>query len=426
MRVDKCTTIDFMIDILLILAMFEKIQYSVFKLFDLLAIVFVMVVGLILLRDKVLIRDNNIKIFTLAKLALLFLYVLQGSIVLIDGSADIFDQYYKGILTSGIMNTFVVFCTTIYLSVYYKTGIEQLLIKFAKIGGINIIYNVIQYFNRNIDDTIFIRILHSSVSRYGTDAYGAGVGRLTGLFTDSNNNAAFLLIYFIVIYILIKDSIGKKRFFLNCLLVLSGLELILTYSRTGWLGLAFCIVFIMFKEGLFKNIKLVLLIIVGFALGIYAYQNSFVFNQVMTARLSGLNGENSHLEAARNVLGIIQQSPIYLLIGVGVNCLSVHYEALYGRVGMKAHSLYLQVLCEEGIVGLILTLIFWGMLFYMTYKVAMCEKKLYGLPIIVATFLVMNLTYDSAFQPIYFWILTLAIIAYREKVLDVKTNLLVN
>ena len=418
MHIKKILSIDLMIDILLIFALFEKIQYSVFKLFDIISILFVLMVGFVFYKYKVIIRDNNIKLLIVAKVALLLLYVSQGILVSIDGRDEILDQYFKGMLTSGVKNTLFIVCAIIYISVYYKASIRQLLIKLAKIGSINIVYNLLQLFITNIDEIIFKGILHSSVSRYGTDAYGAGVGRLTGLFTDSNNNAAFLLLYFVVIYMLLKESTGKKRVFLIVLLLSCSLELILTYSRTGWLGFVFCVFLILLKEGFFQNTIFVIFIIIGIGLGLYFYQNSFVFHQVMTARLSGLNENNSHLEAARNVFEIVEQSIIYPLIGVGINCLSVHYEALFGRVGMKAHSLYLQVFCESGIIGLTLTLLFWGLLFYCSYKAYKVDEKVFGIPMIVATFLVINITYDSAFQPMFFWVLILAIVSYKEKVLD--------
>lgn len=410
--------LDFIVDILLVTAIFEKIRYSVFDLFTVIAIAFVFAVGIMALRNKIILRDSSIKVLYFSKIAIFFLYIMQIMLVVFDGRDAIFDQYYKGLLVHGVSNVFLVLATIYYLSIYSKIDTDTLLKKFAKVGFVNIVYNVIQYFNRDIDDIIFIKTLHSSVSRYGTDAYGSGVGRLTGLFTDSNNNAAFLILYFMIVFILMKGTKGKKSFLLYLLLMVTALELVLTYSRTGWLGIAFCIVCIFFKEGLLKNTKLLVVIVAGIMLGIYAYNNIFVFHEIMTARLAGLGAENSHLVAARDTLGIIAQSPIFYILGVGINCLSVHYEVLYGRVGMKAHSLYLQALCETGVIGLFLTLLFWGTLFYMSYKASKSENKLYGIPISVIGFLIINLTYDSAFQSLSFWVLTLVVITYRDKYLD--------
>lgn len=419
----KIKSLDFFIDFLLIAAIFEKIQYSLFTLFDILSIIFVVCICVLGLTKKIILRDSKIKILYVAKLLMLVLYILQGVLILVDGRAEMFDQYYKGMLVSGVLNIFVVLTTIYYMSVFCEISTNNLFKKFVRIGSINVIYNVIQYFNQNIDYTLFVRLLRSSVTRYGTDAYGAGIGRLTGLFTDSNNNAAFLLIYFMIVFIVMRETkSGKKRAIYYLLLAITSLELILTYSRTGWLGMAVCVAFIFFKEGLFKNIKLVLLIIFGISVGIYAFKNSFVFHQVMTARVSSLNSNNSHLVAARDVLGIVNQSPVFYFIGVGINCLSVYYEVLYGRVGMKAHSLYLQVLCESGIIGLVLTFMFWGIIFIMAYKVSKTEFKFYGIPIVVFCFLIINLTYDSAFQPIYYWILAMTIIPYKERCLDRDIN----
>lgn len=399
--------------LLLITAIFEKIQYSSFKLYTIIGFVFI---GLMVVHSSTnTYKAEKVEVrLIFFKLTLFAIYCLQGIWVMVDGSSDIYDQYFKGFLTSGLYGITFDVMLILYLFHVSDLDIKRLFEKLIKIGSINIIYNLIQYVDKDIDSAIFIRFLHSDVIRYGTDVYGAGVGRLTGLFTDSNNNAAFLIIFFMIAFYLEKNTRGKKKIIYYVLMGVSALEIVLTYSRTGIIGLAICLLFIFFKEGLFRNWKLLLMILAGIALAIYTFRNNAIFNDLILARIRELGAGNSHIVAAENAIEIVKLSPIYILMGVGVNCLSVYYERLFGLVGFKAHSLYLQVFAEDGVIGLFVTLLFWVTIVIITLRAVKINKAFYVIPIIALSFLAMNITYDSAFQPICSWIIAIGVISYKE------------
>lgn len=393
----------------------------------------IVAMSIIIKRKQFIIHSRKIAIYYVLLAMHLLFYFIQ--FIFIDHSnINVMDQYPKGLVVVVVnfaISTFIIVSIDIYSNII---NLYMLLKILRNIGMINILYNVIQIIFPEID-FYFILLTRSTVSRYGVEKYGGSIGRLTGLFTDSNNNAAFLVLYFWIVFCLIKlkqsDGI-KGGTFDYCLMFLCVLEVVMTYSRTGIIALAISMGIIFLKEGLFKNKILMTFCIFIVALLIYLYFNSEVFYDIISVRLSGIINlrNNTHFRLATTALEVFMGKFSTIAFGVGFNCLSCYYGILIHDFTMKAHSIYLQTLAEEGIIGFSLLIARYALLICMltkSYKktVKRSEKNFWFYFIsMVFVFYIMNATYDSAVQGMFSWIVFLVLFAesapYSQKYYEQK------
>lgn len=200
--------------------------------------------------------------------------------------------------------------------------------------------------------------------------------RIYSIFGDSNNFAAFLNTVFPLllassIYFLSIRKFKRSLFFgIGSLIV--GSTLILTLSRSGWIGLLFgsTVILLDKRRQIFKptNIKYIMLFVIIFLILI----NPFLkyLSHSFQGRLAEDESLKIHRFVAQSAISMFLKNPV---LGVGIGNWGEYYGRYYkpGHENWNAHSAYLQILSEVGIMGFILYMI----LFYFVLKQILYFKK---------------------------------------------------
>ena len=183
-------------------------------------------------------------------------------------------------------------------------------------------------------------------------------GRVTSFFSNPNILAVYLLLYFPFTLwgIFLPQAKGGWRWFYTASAAFCVLCILLTWSRGAWLGLFLeCLLFLLFhsKKSRIATLFLPLLVLLSIP----------VLPQNFRGRLFSIGdlGESSvryRLLTWRGTLRMFCEHPFG--IGVGERAWRLvypHYAVSGTQRVMHAHNLFLQVVCEVGIVGLVLFLL---------------------------------------------------------------------
>ena len=175
-----------------------------------------------------------------------------------------------------------------------------------------------------------------------------------------------LIIPFGVAYIFNADTVLKKLFFAGCTGVMM-LCLILTYSRGCYLGLLFsAVVFLVLYDNRFIWLGIVGILLLPFVLP------ETIINRFMSI---GNMSDSSTSYRVYIWLGTIAMLKDYWLCGVGpgIDAFNMVYPA-YAFNSISAphsHNLFLQIICDTGIVGFILFVA----VIYQYYKLSLSALK---------------------------------------------------
>lgn len=176
-------------------------------------------------------------------------------------------------------------------------------------------------------------------------------GRAFSTWANPNNYAQFLVIFFpfCVAYAITRKN-TKTKFVAVCALIIPLVALLLTYSRSGWLG--FALSFIAFA--LLYNKRLFPVILV---LGIAAmfFMPESVMNRIMTI---GNLKDSSSAYRIDIWTGTIEMLKDFWQTGVGLG--PGAFKAVYppygvgtSRIAPHTHMLFMEIFAEMGIIGLI-------------------------------------------------------------------------
>lgn len=368
------------------------------------------------------VKHKTIRIAGLEKKVLIYYYLLQLGYLLfqflvIKKDSTITTQYIKGIITTVVQ--FVAVLNLVLMYRYYRNRItfEYVCKLFLVIANINAVYCLIQVINPNIDN-IIVSLLNSTVSRYGLDSYGQ-LKRVTGLLLEPNFNGPFLVIALVISVYRYTNlpRIGKRKEkrYLLASIVLMGLMCLMTLSLTAYIGLVTWFVLFIHNSG-FKHKRMIIgIVLAGIVAVIFVIvTNQSVYNAIVaklsfTASLKSLR-ENSHVRILRESFEIYFSDLRIILFGTGLNCLNVYFQRMFGYEIMKAHNYFVQYLCEVGIAG-------WGiylMYFRLLYKYAGNTTAGKLVKLLVICTIMMNFTYDPFTRYYNFLILFMAFVNYRD------------
>lgn len=188
--------------------------------------------------------------------------------------------------------------------------------------------------------------------------------RLAGPFHSPNNTGAHIMVAFVVSFYLMKNIKDNRV----KLLVLTGISLQLiavafTFSRISYLGLGLVLSLILAHERIRMNEVLLILcvLLLAFFSSVTGY-GTFFFNRLWSLPEYFIFGERTWITGATSLaerghiytttLELIKKNPLF---GVGFG----DYEweiAVFDPELYIPHSLYLRVMAELGLVGLILLL----------------------------------------------------------------------
>lgn len=186
--------------------------------------------------------------------------------------------------------------------------------------------------------------------------------RFQGFFENTNHLAMALVMPFglyIGFLAFTKKFSPCKSAIVFCIqlmtLLLLGIALLATFSRTSWIGAAaiLCVALILTKNRLF------IYTCVGFLIGaafLFALNHGFQERIIGTRDLSATGIEAGRLSVWKASWSIFLENPLF---GVGFDHSQFHYPSHYSNLGISkdyivghAHNQFLQTLSETGIIGL--------------------------------------------------------------------------
>jgi O-antigen ligase len=214
---------------------------------------------------------------------------------------------------------------------------------------------------RNLDNLVLVPLTGgaSRISVFGT-INGQSIFRVNALTGDPNHFGVMLIIPLLVltpVYLRLERG-HRLKWPLAAVLVFLLLVDIATFSRSGGLGLIVgALVLVVPYRRFFRTRQFlipvgVLLVIL---LGVLYERKSF-FETFLRQRVSTNGSSTSAHFAVYNFLGqILHMHP---LLGLGLNNFAVYYEFVTGKANYGAHSYWVAVVVESGLLGLVLWIVF--------------------------------------------------------------------
>ncbi len=194
-------------------------------------------------------------------------------------------------------------------------------------------------------------------------------GRLVATFENPNVFGEYLILIIPLIVAMIFISKSKLWKTLYSLLVLlSGVCMIMTYSRGCWLGLIFAAA--LFILMIFPKLIYPLLVVAPFSI--------FVIPETIIERITSIGNMSDGSTVFRVYIwrATIDMLKKYWLcgIGLGTDCYENYYSqyAYDAVLAPHSHNTFLHVMCESGIFGI---LVFIGLLFFVFRQLFVVYKK---------------------------------------------------
>ncbi|HUZ84230.1 MAG TPA: O-antigen ligase family protein [Gaiellales bacterium] len=228
----------------------------------------------------------------------------------------------------------------------------------------------------NLDRLVIGRI--TSASAHGLNVYGqvggSGVYRLNALTTDTNHLGVMLCTPLLVGLAHYLGAPRRRRMLGLALLLMLGCQ-VLTLSRSAALGdAAGLLVLYPMARGYLPRPRTLALGAAALALATFtAVSSSHYLSTVVASRLQVSNGDNStHLLFYQLVPPALSPNPLF---GMGVNTFAVYFQFLTGRPDFGAHSIWVTVIVETGMVGFSLYLAFLGYLLTSAWRVRLSADE---------------------------------------------------
>lgn len=310
-----------------------------------------------------------------------FLFLIMVFIIFIE----FFDNYY--IKQGRILN---VILFNVYLMIPF-------VLSFYRCCEVKKIYKILEIFlMEHIIATIFVQIFpnfySNSIIKWIADGdlttlsllkYWHNEGYNAGLTAHYSTNGIYLAIAFIYYFVELVQNKNKKNMIL---MILAFITLMLTGKRAQALFsiiACFCVYLYNKREGFSKKFLNTGIIIFSFFILIYVV--SMFVPQVLNVvnRFEEAAGNKSELLTGRELLydTSITNWKKHVLFGNGWGFFSEYYQnyiynpssAYYNIKYIDDHNVYLQLLCETGIVGLVCFLILEIIVVFKEFKI---EKKL--------------------------------------------------
>jgi O-antigen ligase len=274
-------------------------------------------------------------------------------------------QFWKGMTKFAIHWSFMV-AAIAYLvrrgEAYYWRAIVWFTIGFVA----NSIYGIFQLAAAvgagvNLDNDVLSPLTGgaSGINIFG-QINGSNVYRVNALTVDPNHLGVMLCIPLLAltpVYLRMARTHRLKWWLAGTLVFLLGVE-IATLSRSGWLGLGVggLILLIPYRRFVFTKALLyplgALLVLLG---GVVVVKHHY-FSVLLGQRFSTSGSSTQAHFAIYSYIGPVLHT--YPLLGLGENNFAVYYQFLTGRANFGAHSYWVAVIVESGLIGLLLWIVF--------------------------------------------------------------------
>jgi hypothetical protein len=274
------------------------------------------------------------------------------------------DQFLKGMVKFAIHWSFIV-AAIAYLwrrgPAFYWRALGWFTIGFVA----NAVYGILQLgaalAGHNLDHLVLSPLTGgaSSINIFG-DINGQSIYRVNALTGDPNHLGVMLevpLLALTPVYLRLPRG-HRLKWPLACTLAFLLLVEIATLSRSGWLGLAVGALvlvlpyrrFVFSRQLLYPLGALVLLL-----LAVLVTHQHF-FSTLLGQRFSTSGSSTQAHFAVYSFIGSVLH--LHPLLGLGENNFSVYYQFLTGKTNFGAHSYWVSVIVESGLLGLVVWLVF--------------------------------------------------------------------
>jgi O-antigen ligase len=229
----------------------------------------------------------------------------------------------------------------------------------------NAIYGILELAaalaGRNLDNLVLVPLTGgaSRISVFGT-INGQSIFRVNALTGDPNHFGVMLIIPLLAltpVYLRLERG-HRLKWPLAAVLVFLLLVDIATFSRSGGLGLIVGALVLVVPYRRFVRTRQFLIplgVLLVILLGVLYERKSF-FETFLRQRVSTNGSSTSAHFAVYNFLGqILHMHP---LLGLGLNNFAVYYEFVTGKANYGAHSYWVAVVVESGLLGLVLWIVF--------------------------------------------------------------------
>jgi O-antigen ligase len=213
----------------------------------------------------------------------------------------------------------------------------------------------------NLDTLVLVPLTGgaSRISVFGT-INGQSIYRVNALTGDPNHFGVMLIVPLLALAPVYLRLERRHRLKLPLAAVLVFLLLVdfATFSRSGGFGLiAGALVLVLPYRRFFRTRQFLLPlgVLVAIVLGVVYTRSSF-FETFLRQRVS-TNGRSTtaHFAVYDFITQILHMHP---LLGLGLNNFAVYYEFVTGKANYGAHSYWVAVVVESGLLGLVLWIVF--------------------------------------------------------------------
>lgn len=287
---------------------------------------------------------------------------------------------YSATMIRGVKYTITLICI-FYLSIVIKEKKEMqewFINNIYFMTIIHVFFTILRQVSFSTVDTICQIILPIELYQAQVKFYSGGIwnGNL-GISTQTGWNAFFITLEMGIAFIYWKENRSKKQNIHFILLVLGGIALLLTNKRSYFIAImiAFIALFHFYakKKAKMSTVLKIILGIIFFGVGVYiAYRYipgiTGIFDKIKSLSGRSLDTISSgRISIYTEILEKLQS--IRIIIGYGMGST----DAI---IGLDGHNIYLQILFENGIIGLSLFLYVFAYVYIRTWRKIKLQLKI--------------------------------------------------
>lgn len=222
------------------------------------------------------------------------------------------------------------------------------------------------------------------LSNYSGHILEQSIQRVVSTFSSANICSFYFCIIFIV-FMFVKNQLDISKRKYNCFMILVGVTIVFSFSRSSWLALGISIIIFARKEivKLISKMRTTVIVCCILIIGIFVLVPS-IRNSIIHVIMASFSGSDtsiiSHFMTINNAKDLIRNNPFGLGLGQnGPRALN------YGASNLVESSIYLMVF-EYGIIGALVYFYDYIYIFFVSLSKRKCDENMAELNICIVVF----------------------------------------